>query len=456
MAEGSPVKLGDRRGWPRVTVIPCVIGLSLSVGGWISRGPFRAHKSRAEGFEVALAPAADAPKPGGDKEPVVPGPTTSAPETSIVDPRTSRALSSTVGLQGGKSVVWTTVGQLGVGVTWPAVGEPVWTLDERQFEKGVRRLARRAERRPRNARLVHHHGAFTVIAGRAGRRLDRDEARRQLLSTLSGAEFRQSLEVLGAAKPPTIKLLIPLRSVPSPSSSVSLGRINSLLASYSTSLGGSSRNRRHNIRLACEAIDGSVLMPGEIFSYNETVGPRSSRAGFRTAPVIIRGELVPGTGGGICQVSTTLYNAVLLADLKVVRRSHHQFPVHYVPPGRDATVAYGSVDFRFANSLPSPVALSVKNVGPRVIVQVFGAPESRRQVRLVSSRVGWTRPRVPASGGAARPGKRVTVSRVVRMADGRVHREIVSHDVYAPAPASAGSPREHRRRGRRHRGSSRD
>src|SRR5439155_24386156 len=164
----------------------------------------------------------------------------------------------------------------------------------------------------------------------------------------------------------------PLRQVAPTVNTTHRGGINTRLATYSTALGGSSSNRRHNIRVACQAIDGTVLLPGDVFSYNNVVGPRSERAGFRTAPVIIRGELVPGTGGGICQVSSTLYNAALLADLKIVRRSHHQFPVHYVPPGRDATVAYGSLDLRFANSLSEPIALDVKSSGSRVIVHVFG------------------------------------------------------------------------------------
>jgi hypothetical protein len=247
------------------------------------------------------------------------------------------------------------------------------------------------------------------------------------------------------AKPPFVSLSIPLRPAAPAVTPAHLGSINTPLASYSTSLGGSSRNRRHNIRLACEAIDGTVLLPGQVFSYNDTVGPRSERAGYRTAPVIIRGELVPGTGGGICQVSTTLYNAALLTDLKIVRRSHHQFPVAYVAPGRDATVAYGSIDLRFANSLPRPIMLDVKMIGSRVIGRVFGAPETKRDVRLISSRITWTRPRVPASGGPARPGKRVTISRVVRLADGSVRREVVSRDVYAPAPGTGRSIRRSRR-----------
>jgi vancomycin resistance protein YoaR len=341
--------------------------------------------------------------------------------------------------------VWTELRRLGARLTWPDAGEPQWNVDDRGFNAGLRRLARRVQHWPRNARLIHQADAFQPVPGHSGQRLDRAEARRQLEAALAKPEFRRSLDETAPTKPRPITLAIPLRQVAPKVNPTHLGGINMLLATYSTGLGGSSRNRRHNIRVACAAIDGTVLLPGEVFSYNEVVGPRSEDAGFRTAPVIIHGELVPGTGGGVCQVSTTLYNAALLADLRIVRRSHHQFPVHYVPPGRDATVAYGSLDLRFANTLPQPIALDVKEVGSRVVVHVFGAPECKREVRLVNSRVQSTRPRVPAGGGPARPGKRVIVSRIVQLADGTVRREIISHDTYDPAPASAKHPTTRRR-----------
>src|SRR5205085_12487523 len=127
--------------------------------------------------------------------------------------------------------------------------------------------------------------------------------------------------------------------------------------------------------------------PGDIFSYNETVGPRVPSAGFREAPVIIHGELQSGTGGGICQVSSTLYNAALLADLTIVRRSHHAFPVHYLPAGRDATVVDGALDFKFKNSLKYPIAIDAKVVKRRVVFNLYGHPDDQRQVEIASSGV---------------------------------------------------------------------
>jgi vancomycin resistance protein YoaR len=124
------------------------------------------------------------------------------------------------------------------------------------------------------------------------------------------------------------------------------------------------------------------LLPGDTFSYNEVVGPRTIREGFRKAPVIVKGELVPGDGGGVCQVSTTVYMAALQAGLQIVQRSHHAFPIHYAPPGLDATVVYGAIDLRFRNNTPCPIALVAEAKNGRVVVRVLGAERYRRAVKL--------------------------------------------------------------------------
>lgn len=123
-----------------------------------------------------------------------------------------------------------------------------------------------------------------------------------------------------------------------------------LIGQYTTYFNGGQINRTHNIQVAAKTIDGKVLAPGERFSFNQTVGERTVAAGYREALVIEGDAFVPGLGGGVCQVSSTLYNAVLLADLQIVERHPHSLPVDYVPDGKDATVAYPVLDFRFRNS----------------------------------------------------------------------------------------------------------
>jgi len=132
------------------------------------------------------------------------------------------------------------------------------------------------------------------------------------------------------------------------------------LASFSTVFDTSNENnanRGENIRLASQKINGKILAPGETFSFNEVVGPRTVESGYKAAHAYSNGEVVDEVGGGVCQVSSTLYNAVLRADLKVTERVNHMFTVGYVELGMDATVSYGGVDFKFVNNTEWPIKI---------------------------------------------------------------------------------------------------
>lgn len=136
-----------------------------------------------------------------------------------------------------------------------------------------------------------------------------------------------------------------------------------ILASYTTYFTTNSENnynRGINIRLAAESIDGTLLLPGEEFSFNKVVGPRTAQKGYRTAHVFVAGQIQDGTGGGVCQVSTTLYNAVLRANLEVRERHNHMFTVGYVPLGHDAAVSYGYADLVFINSTAYPLQIKAE------------------------------------------------------------------------------------------------
>ena len=130
------------------------------------------------------------------------------------------------------------------------------------------------------------------------------------------------------------------------------------LSSFSTKYPTSNTNRTTNLRLAANKINGYVLLPGEIFSYNGVVGERTIAAGYKEAAIYENGEVVQGLGGGICQISTTLYNAVLFANLEIVELYNHQFVPSYVTAGRDATVVYGVKDFKFKNTRNYPIKIN--------------------------------------------------------------------------------------------------
>ncbi len=161
---------------------------------------------------------------------------------------------------------------------------------------------------------------------------------------------------------------------------------NATLGSYSTNYGGSTSNRKANVARAAQLINGTVVASGEVFSFNDTVGDRTVSNGFYTATEYVDGKSVQGIGGGTCQVSTTLYSAVLYADMQIVHRENHVMTVGYVPLGQDATVAYGSVDFKFKNSSDYPVKIAASADGGTIYVSIIGtAWEPPRKVEIKHS-----------------------------------------------------------------------
>ncbi|MFC7751066.1 VanW family protein [Paenibacillus thermoaerophilus] len=142
---------------------------------------------------------------------------------------------------------------------------------------------------------------------------------------------------------------------------------------YVTYYNSGNANRSHNIALAAKAIDSQVVFPGEIFSFNRTVGQRTAEKGYVAAPIIVRGELSEGIGGGICQVSSTLFNAADRAGLKIVQRYSHSRNVSYVLPGRDATVSWGGPDFAFQNAYNQAVLIRAFAGGGRMQVAVYSS-----------------------------------------------------------------------------------
>lgn len=145
-----------------------------------------------------------------------------------------------------------------------------------------------------------------------------------------------------------------------------------LLSSFSTKYSVNATARTTNLRLAANKINGYVLMPGETFSYNKVVGARTIAAGYKEAPIYVQGEVVDGLGGGICQITSTLYNAVVYANLDVIERTNHQFIPSYVGASRDATVVYGSLDFKFKNNRNYPIKITCSVSGGIANFKIFG------------------------------------------------------------------------------------
>lgn len=290
---------------------------------------------------------------------------------------------------------------------------PHWQVDESALQQRLQAF-QSLERAPRNAWVRYRQGIIEIIPEQLGQRLSVEGSLQNLLQAFqTGSEeirFRLALEPV--APHITREALRPIEGV---------------VASYTTRFPGYQVNRNHNIRLAAAALDGRVLLPGERLSYNEAVGKRTLKQGFRVAPVIIHGQKRLGVGGGICQVSSTLFNAALLAELKVVRRVNHSIPVPYVPLGRDATVNDTGLDLVIENSLPHPVALSVEVGRSYLTVRVLGKPIEGRKVVLRTQRL------------RSRP-MRIALWRLVYQDGQLIRREHVATSTYRPAQTSRQTP----------------
>lgn len=169
------------------------------------------------------------------------------------------------------------------------------------------------------------------------------------------------------------------------------GAYPDLLSTFTTKYGTADVNRNTNIALAAKSINSVVVMPGEVFSYNDLIGECSTRTGYKTSTIYLNGELSTGVGGGICQVSTTLYNTVLRANLEIVQRRNHSLGVTYVPAGQDAMVSIGSSDFKFKNNRDYPVKVVAYTGTGSITCEIYGLKqETEYEVKLQSRTIEKT------------------------------------------------------------------
>ncbi len=199
------------------------------------------------------------------------------------------------------------------------------------------------------------------------------------------------------------------------------------LGTYSTTLIGSLPARTDNIRLAARALDGLVLDPGQLLSFNRAVGPRTVERGYQPAPVILREARDVQLGGGVCQVASTLLDAALLAGLRPVERHRHSYPVDYIPLAQDATIVWGAKDLRIRNSLGQRVRLRVDVLGTTLTVRVEGEEPPGEEFELETSE------RDSPGGEGRAPGHEVDLYRIRRVEGEEVARDLVHRDLYPPA-----------------------
>ncbi|RDW18520.1 hypothetical protein CWR48_12520 [Oceanobacillus arenosus] len=234
--------------------------------------------------------------------------------------------------------------------------EPIF-LDDNKMKLLMNRLEEAIYQEPVNARFSTNG---LIISEKLGVTLDRNQ-----FQSLFREHFYSN----------TIRNFeVPKKSIYPKVDSGLLGEISvKRLGTYTTFFRKSNVERTHNIALAAEAINNYVLFPGETFSFNRIVGERTRERGYKRAPVIVRGELSEDIGGGICQVSSTLYNAVDLKGIQIVERYAHSRKVPYVPPGRDATVSWWGPDFVFKNMYNEPILIRAGSAEGTMWVSVYSS-----------------------------------------------------------------------------------
>lgn len=249
-----------------------------------------------------------------------------------------------------------------------------WQTNEDTVRTYVENNCTKYDKKAQNASLTRENGAFNFVAGTEGLELNVDSAVRTISDYLENNWTSDNTAVLNLET-----------QVTEPEGSAEeLANIKDLLGSFTTSFSTSGSNRCKNVSSGASHINGTVLYPGEEFSAYETVSPFTEANGYAMAGSYLNGEVVDSMGGGICQVSTTLYNAVLRAELNVTERSPHSMTVHYVDLSEDAAIAGTYKDFKFVNSTEYPIYIEGYTTSDKKITFNIYGKETRDKNRTIS------------------------------------------------------------------------
>ena len=249
-----------------------------------------------------------------------------------------------------------------------------WQTNEDTVRTYVENNCTKYDKKAQNASLTRENGAFNFVAGTEGLELNVDSAVRTISDYLENSWTSDNTAVLNLET-----------QVTEPEGSAEeLANIKDLLGSFTTSFSTSGSNRCKNVSSGASHINGTVLYPGEEFSAYETVSPFTEANGYAMAGSYLNGEVVDSMGGGICQVSTTLYNAVLRAELNVTERSPHSMTVHYVDLSEDAAIAGTYKDFKFVNSTEYPIYIEGYTTSDKKITFNIYGKETRDKNRTIS------------------------------------------------------------------------
>lgn len=223
------------------------------------------------------------------------------------------------------------------------------------------KIEKETNKDPQNASIkMSGSGSFTTIPEQKGSKLDKNSLIKEIDRQVVSSDEND------------IKVEAKYNSIEAAVTQDKLSSINAMISSFSTEFASrSSAERANNIAIATRSINGTLLMPGDVFSFNNIVGKRTAEKGYKPAPVIIDNKVDTDFGGGICQVSSTLYNSMLRADVRATERAHHTLPSSYVDLGMDATVDFGNIDYKFRNTLPYPIYIEGFTGGGNICFNIY-------------------------------------------------------------------------------------
>jgi len=306
-------------------------------------------------------------------------------------------------------------------------------LDRSRLQKGVRTLAAAFDTGPTDAQFQVSDGKGILIPEKNGCRIDQEKLTQKLLQNLNQLDSPFFVEVPYEEISPKITV-----------SGLKQKGVATLISSFSAAFDPGLTSRVHNIKLAASIINNQLVGPGETFSLNDLLGEITEAKGYQKGLAIIDGDYRPAVGGGLCQVSSALYNAALLANLDIIERHSHQFTAPYVPAGRDAAMTNIGLDLKFRNTGDYPILIAAEVISNRVVIGFFSAPMTER-VEIItrtlavfphSQREEWVTDLAPGKEKIikGKPGCVVEVWRVVYRGKTVVVKQKMSVDTYQPYP----------------------
>ena len=231
--------------------------------------------------------------------------------------------------------------------------------NEEKISEFVKKVATAVNQNAKNATITRSGGSFTIGQHAEGRIVDEEKLMKDLQDAINELNPDAVVEADIVVSQPEI-------------TSEALANIDSQLSVYTTNYSSSAAGRKYNVGLAASKINGAVIMPGETFSYNAEVGPVTAAAGFQNAGVFVGNKVEEGIGGGLCQVSSTLYQAALHSNLEIAQRRNHSMVVSYLKPGMDAVVYGPYLDLKFTNTYANPIYISAYGDNSNLTIAVYG------------------------------------------------------------------------------------